>query len=134
MNKIIDDFKFFDNWLDKYQYIIDLGKELPEYPEKFKTDEYKVRGCQSQVWMHAEKRGDKLHFVAISDAAIVSGLIYILLQVYNDKTPEEILSIKPDFIQQIGLDQHLSPTRKNGLYAMLQKIEDYAKGLFSINP
>ncbi len=127
MNKILDDFKFFDNWLDKYQYIIDLGKELPEYSEKFKTDKYIVRGCQSQVWMHAEKRGDKLHFEAISDAAIVSGLIYILLQVYNDKTPKEILNLKPDFINEIGLDQHLSPTRKNGLYAMLQKIEEYAK-------
>jgi cysteine desulfuration protein SufE len=126
MNDINEDFKLLDNWLDRYQYIIDLGKQLELYPEEYKTDDYKVRGCQSQVWLYMKQNGDKLHFIATSDAAIVCGLIYLLLQIYNDLSCEEIINRQPDFITQLGLDKHLSPTRKNGLHAMVQRIKQMA--------
>lgn len=128
--ELIQTFNFFDNWLDKYQYIIDLGKKIQDFPEDYKIDEYKVTGCQSNVWIKPEysKEDNLLKFEAISDSAIVSGLIYILLFIYNNKSPKEILETEPDFINSIGLDKHLSPTRKNGLFSMLNKIKDYAKG------
>lgn len=126
LQQIISDFQLFDNWLDRYQYIIDLGKNLEPYPEQFLCEENKVRGCQSQVWLHATFEQNKIHFVATSDAAIVRGLIYILLQAYNDLTPAEILAVDQDFIHKLELDQHLSITRRNGLAAMLQRICDVA--------
>ncbi|MBE0505797.1 MAG: SufE family protein [Marinospirillum sp.] len=124
---LLEEFEFFDNWMDRYQYIIDLGKALPTYPEEWKTPEYKIEGCQSQVWIHPEVKDDVLYFAAISDAAIVSGLIALLVRIYSGRTAAEILATPPDFLKELGLDKHLSPTRSNGLYAMLERIFAVAK-------
>jgi len=123
---LIEEFQLFDNWLDKYQYLIDLGRKLPEFPEEYKTDEYRLHGCQSQVWLRADEDGEQLVFTAISDSAIVSGLIAVLMRVYSDRTPQDILQTAPDFIDAIGLDAHLSPTRSNGLHAMIDAIKGHA--------
>ena len=125
--KIIEEFGFFDDWMDRYRYIIDLARNLPDFPAEWQTEANKVRGCQSQVWFVAEPDGDKLVFHAVSDAHIVGGLIAILLRIYSGRTPAEILTAKPDFIHAIGLDEHLSPTRNNGLHAMLTRIFAEAK-------
>lgn len=119
---LLEEFDFFDNWMDRYQYIIDLGKALPEYPEEWKTDTYKIDGCQSQVWIRPEAKDDLIFFNAISDAAIVSGLIALLMRIYNGRSAQEILATPPSFLQELGLDKHLSPTRSNGLHAMLNRI------------
>ena len=111
--KLIEEFSCFDNWMDRYQYIIDPGRRLPEFPEAEKTEANKIRGCQSQVWFVAEKGADKLEFRAISDAAIVSGLIALLLRVYSDRRPQDILDTPADFVSALQLEQHLSPTRSN---------------------
>ena len=125
--ELIEEFGFFDDWTDRYQYLIDLGRKLPEFPEQWRTEEYKLHGCQSQVWIHTERRGELLHFDAISDSAIVSGLIALLLRVYSDRPPREIADTEPEFVAAIGLDSHLSPTRKNGLHAMLTAIRGHAR-------
>ena len=125
--ELIEEFKFFDDWMDRYQYIIDLGRRLPEFPEADKIDDNKIRGCQSQVWFTADMRGDRLHFQAVSDAAIVSGLIAVLLRIYNDRTPADILDTPAEFVAALGLEQHLSPTRSNGLSSMLEAIQRYAR-------
>lgn len=124
--ELIDEFDMFDNWMDRYQYIIDLGKLLPDFPDEWKNDDTRLDGCQSNVWVHGERQNDTLHFYAISDAAIVSGLIAILLRIYNDRTPQEILDTPPDFLTALDLDKHLSPTRSNGLHAMLERIKTTA--------
>ncbi len=124
---LIEEFQFFDDWMDRYQYIIDLGRRLPELPAAALTDENKIRGCQSQVWFLADMRGDRLHFQAISDAAIVSGLIAVLLRIYSDRKPRDILDTPADFVAALGLEQHLSPTRSNGLSSMLQAIRRFAE-------
>lgn len=123
---LIEEFELFDSWLDRYQYLIDLGRKLPDFPAEWQTDEYRLHGCQSQVWLKALPEGDRLKFQAISDSAIVSGLIALLLRVYSDRTPAEILATQPDFIDAIGLHQHLSPTRSNGLRAMIAAIREHA--------
>lgn len=123
---LVDEFEFFDDWMDKYQYIIDMGKQLPEFPEEWKTDLNKINGCQSQVWIHHEFSDGKIKLHAISDAAIVSGLIALLLRIYDNSTPEDILATQPEFLAKLGLDKHLSPTRSNGLHAMLQRIGEVA--------
>ena len=119
---LVDSFALMDDWMDKYQYIIDLGRQRPDFPEDWKTEENMVRGCQSQVWLVDRRAGDRLVFHAVSDAAIVSGLIAILLRIYSNRTAAEILDTPPDFVAEIGLDQHLSTTRGNGLKAMLKAI------------
>ncbi|WP_438767351.1 SufE family protein [Kushneria sp. TE3] len=124
--ELIDEFDMFDNWMDRYQYIIDLGRLLPDFPDEWKNDDTRLDGCQSNVWVHAERQGETLHFYAISDAAIVSGLIAILLRIYNDRTPREIIDTPADFLTALGLDKHLSPTRSNGLHAMLERIKSTA--------
>ncbi len=124
--ELIEEFAFFDNWMDRYQYIIDLGRRLPEFPEADRTAANKIKGCQSQVWFVAEKNADKLEFKAISDAAIVSGLIALLLRVYSNKRPQDILDTPADFVRALQLEQHLSPTRSNGLAAMVQAIRTLA--------
>lgn len=124
--QLIEEFSFFDNWMDRYQYIIDLGRRLPEFPEADKTEANKIKGCQSQVWFVAEKNADKLEFRAISDAAIVSGLIALLLRIYSNRSPQDILDTPADFVSALQLEQHLSPTRSNGLAAMLQAIRTLA--------
>lgn len=125
--ELLEEFELFDNWMDRYQYIIDLGKALPTYPEEWKVAEYKIDGCQSQVWLRPEVKDGQLHFAATSDAAIVTGLIAILLRIYNQRTPAEILATQPEFLTALGLDKHLSPTRSNGLNAMLERIFALAK-------
>jgi cysteine desulfuration protein SufE len=125
-SELIEEFQFFDDWMDRYQYIIDLGRRLPEFPEAEKTDANKIRGCQSQVWFLAEMNGDRLHLQAISDAAIVSGLIAVLLRIYNDRKPQDILDTPAEFVSALKLEQHLSPTRSNGLASMLEAIHAFA--------
>ena len=120
--ELVDEFDLFDNWVDRYQYIIDLGKQLPPFPAEWQTEDYRLHGCQSQVWLRTEADGDRLRFQAVSDSAIVSGLIAILRRVYDGRRGAEIVATPPDFIGRIGLDQHLSPTRSNGLAAMLGAI------------
>ncbi|HIX62385.1 MAG TPA: SufE family protein [Candidatus Halomonas stercoripullorum] len=124
---LLEEFQMFDNWMDRYQYLIDMGKQLPPFPEEWKTEERKIQGCQSNVWMHYRREGEVLRFDAISDAAIVSGLIAILMRIYNARPAEEICATSPHFLQDLGLDKHLSPTRSNGLHAMLEKIYLIAK-------
>ncbi len=124
--ELVGDFALFDNWIDRYQYIIDLGRQLPPLPETEKTEDRKIRGCQSQVWLVTKARGDCLEFQAVSDSAIVSGLIAILIRLYSGRPAREILAASPGFISAIGLDQHLSPTRSNGLHAMLGAIRQAA--------
>jgi len=125
-SRLIEEFQFFDDWMDRYQYIIDLGRRLPEFPEAAKVDSNKIKGCQSQVWFVAELVDGRLRFQAVSDAAIVSGLIAILLRIYSDRKPQDIVDSPTDFVAALGLEQHLSPTRSNGLAAMLKAIHDYA--------
>lgn len=125
--ELIEDFQFFDDWMDRYRYIIDLGKTLPAFPEDWMVDDYKVEGCQSQVWLKPELDDGRLKLHATSDAAIVSGLIAIILKVYSGRTPDEILETPPEFIKGIGLDEHLSPSRTNGLHSMLKTIFAHAK-------
>ncbi len=124
--ELIEEFRFFDNWMDRYQYLIDLGRRLPDLDESERVDKNKIRGCQSQVWFVAEQRNGKLEFRAISDAAIVSGLIALLLRIYSGKTPQQILETPPDFVKALQLEQHLSATRSNGLAAMLKAIRVFA--------
>ncbi len=126
-DELIEEFKFFDNWIDRYQYIIDLGKKLPEFPDDWRTEENRIHGCQSQVWLKTDQNSDRLEFRAISDSAIVSGLIAILMRVYSGKNAQEIIATSPDFIKEIGLDEHLSPTRSNGLNSMIQVIKGAAE-------
>jgi len=125
--ELIDEFSFFDNWMDRYQYIVDLGRRLPQFPDASKTEANKIKGCQSQVWFVAEKKDDRLHFKAISDAAIVSGLIAMLLRIYSDREPQDILDTPADFVTALGLEQHLSATRSNGLASMLSAIRSFAQ-------
>ena len=126
-NELVEEFQFFDNWMDRYQYIIDLGRRLPEFPEDQRIEKNKIKGCQSQVWFTAEQADGRLQFQAISDAAIVSGLIALLLRVYSNRLPEEIVGAQADFVSALQLEQHLSPTRSNGLAAMLKAIHGYAE-------
>jgi cysteine desulfuration protein SufE len=124
---IVEEFSFFGDWTERYQYLIDLGRKLPPLPEELKTDAHKVQGCQSQVWLVADGDATRLDFRSISDSAIVSGLIALLLRVYSGRSAREILDTPPRFIEAIGLAKHLSPTRSNGLAAMFQRIQDEAR-------
>ena len=123
---IVEEFAFFSDWTERYQYLIDLGKQLPPFPDEWKTEEYRVHGCQSMVWLVPSGNASQMHFAAASDSAIVSGLIALVLRVYSDRSAAEIVATEPSFIQQIGLAKHLSPTRSNGLAAMLVKLKAYA--------
>ena len=123
---IADEFAFFGDWTERYQYLIDLGRQLPPFPEAWKTEEHRVHGCQSMVWLVPSGDASKMHFEAVSDSAIVSGLIALVLRVYSDRPAAEIVATEPAFIQEIGLAKHLSPTRSNGLAAMLAKLKAYA--------
>ena len=121
--ELVEEFEIFDDWMGRYEYVIDLGKALADFPDEWKTDENKITGCQSQVWLNMQLQDDgKLHIDGISDASIVSGLVAIVLRVYSDQTPQDILNAKPDFIADIGFTDHLSPTRSNGLHSMLRTI------------
>lgn len=124
---IIEEFAEFDEWLDKYEYIIDLGKSLDSYPEDKKTDEYLIKGCQSRVWLDCEVKDGRLFFTADSDAIITKGIISLLIGVYSGRTPEEIASDDFSFVEQIGLKENLSPTRANGLVSMISTIKQLAQ-------
>ena len=127
IEQIIEDFNFFDNWEDKYEYLVDIGRNLPSLDEEMKKDEYKLKGCQSTVYfLTKENSNGTLKFLADSDAFIVRGLISILIEAFSDKTPKEILNTDINFLNEIGLQNHLSPTRKNGLSSMLDKIKQEA--------
>ncbi len=128
IKELIEDFSFFESWEDKYQYLIDMGRNVPKIDEKLKIDENKLKGCQSVVYFsHFSNNDGTITFVANSDSAIVQGLIAIMLKVYSGKKPKEILDIDISFLEQIGLDQHLSPTRKNGLSSLISSIKNTAK-------
>lgn len=132
--EIIEEFALFDSWDDKYEYIIDLGKRLPPLDEQDKTDENKVRGCQSTVWLTADYRDGKIFFRAESDAVIVKGLISMLIRVLSGHTPDEILAADLGFIQKIGMTTHLAQTRSNGLLAMVKQMKNYALAFKVKNP
>ena len=125
-NKIIEQFADISDWDEKYSLLIKMGRELPELSPEVKTDKYKLDGCQSQVWMNAKLENGKILIEGDSDAMIVKGLVAILIKAYSGFTPNEILSTPPDFLKKIGIDKHLSPTRKNGLGAMLKQIQLFA--------
>ncbi|PJJ96231.1 Fe-S cluster assembly protein SufE [Lysobacteraceae bacterium NML03-0222] len=123
---IAEEFSLFADWSERYQYLIDLGRKLPDLPAEWKTDDYRLHGCQSNVWIVAEGDATRLDFHAISDSAIVSGLIFLALRVYSGRPAAEILATTPDYIAAIGLAKHLSPTRSNGLAALLAFIQEKA--------
>lgn len=124
---IAEEFAFFSDWSERYQYLIDLGRKLPPFPDSCKTDEHRLHGCQSIVWIVPSGDASRLDFAAISDSAIVSGLVFLALRVYSGRPASEILATDPDYIQTIGLAKHLSPTRSNGLAALLGFIRDSAR-------
>ncbi|KPL47907.1 Fe-S cluster assembly protein SufE [Xanthomonas axonopodis] len=124
---IAEEFSFFGDWSERYQYLIDLGRKLPAFPEQWKTEEHRLHGCQSMVWIVPEGNTERLDFHAVSDSAIVSGLIYLALRVYSGRSAQEILATEPDYIAGIGLAKHLSPTRSNGVTAILAFIRDTAR-------
>jgi cysteine desulfuration protein SufE len=124
--EIVEEFALFDSWDDKYEYIIDMGKKLDPLDPVFKTDENKVRGCQSSVWLAADFQNGKLYYKADSDALIVKGLISMLIRVLSGRTPVEILEAKLDFIREIGMTTHLAQTRSNGLLSMVKQMKNYA--------
>ena len=124
---IADEFAFFGDWSERYQYLIDLGRKLPEFPEAWKTEEHRLQGCQSMVWIVPSGDASRLDFAAVSDSTIVSGLVFLALRVYSGRPAAEILATEPDYIAAIGLSSHLSPTRSNGLAALLAFIRDTAQ-------
>ena len=125
-NEIVDEFSMFDDWMQRYEYIIELGKSLPLIDEKYKTDDNIIKGCQSKVWVHAEEQNGNVVFTADSDAILTKGIIGILIRAFSNQSPQAILDATTDFIDEIGLKEHLSPTRANGLVSMIKQIKMYA--------
>ena len=124
--EIVDEFSMFDDWMQRYEYMIELGKSLPLIEEQYKTDNHIIKGCQSKVWVHAEMKGDKLVFTADSDAIITKGIIAILIRAFSNQKPSSIVEADTAFIDEIGLKEHLSPTRANGLISMIKQLKLYA--------
>jgi cysteine desulfuration protein SufE len=124
--EIISEFNMFTDWMEKYEYIIELGKELPLIDEMYKTDDNLIRGCQSRVWLHAEMKDDKLVFTADSDAIITKGLVALVIRSLSNETPQAITDAELHFVKEIGLNEHLSPTRSNGLASMIKQMKMYA--------
>tara|TARA_B110001450_G_C17495440_1_gene430115 strand:+ start:246 stop:671 length:426 start_codon:yes stop_codon:yes gene_type:complete len=124
--EIIEEFSMFDDWMDRYEYIIDLGKSLPIINDKFKLDENLIKGCQSKVWLYSELENETIKYSADSDAILTKGIAAILLRVYSGQKPADILTTETNFIDEIGLKEHLSPTRANGLVSMIKQIKLYA--------
>jgi len=125
-NEIVDEFSMFDDWMQRYEYIIELGKSLPLIEEKYKTDENLIKGCQSKVWLHGEENSDKIVFTADSDAILTKGIIAILIRAFSNQKAADIIDADTDFIDEIGLKEHLSATRANGLVSMIKNIKMYA--------
>ena len=126
---IAEEFSFFGDWSERYQYLIDLGRKLPEFPDAWKNEEQRLHGCQSMVWIVPSGDASRLDFAAASDSAIVSGLVFLALRVYSGRPAAEILATEPDYVAAIGLGKHLSPTRSNGLAALLAFIRDHARSV-----
>ncbi|MCB0453463.1 MAG: SufE family protein [Aequorivita sp.] len=124
--ELIDEFSMFENWMQRYEYMIELGKSLPLIEEKLKTDDKLIKGCQSKVWLNSEMKDGKIIFTADSDAIITKGIIAVLVRVFSDQKPQAILDANTDFIDEIGLKEHLSPTRANGLVSMIKQMKMYA--------
>ena len=124
--EIVDEFSMFDDWMQRYEYMIELGKSLPLIDEHYKIDENIIKGCQSKVWVHAEMEDDKIQFTADSDAIITKGIIAILIRVFSGQHPKDIIDADMGFIDEIGLKEHLSPTRANGLVSMIKQLKMYA--------
>jgi cysteine desulfuration protein SufE len=125
-NEIVEEFSMFDDWMQRYEYMIELGKSLPLIEEQYKTEDNIIKGCQSKVWVHAELEGDRLVFTADSDAIITKGIIAILIRAFSNQKPKDIIEANTDFIDKIGLKDHLSPTRANGLVSMIKQLKLYA--------
>ena len=125
-NEIIDEFSMFDDWMQRYEYIIELGKSLPLIQEEYKTEENLIKGCQSKVWLHGEENSDKIVFTADSDAILTKGIIAILIRAFSNQKAEDIINADTQFIDEIGLKEHLSATRANGLVSMIKNIKMYA--------
>ena len=121
--EIIEEFEIFDDWMGKYEYLIDMGKSLPMIQEKYKTDDKLIKGCQSRVWMQSELKDGKIIFTADSDAIITKGMVALMVRVLSNHTPDEIMNAKLEFVDKIGLTQHLSPTRSNGLVSMIKQMK-----------
>jgi cysteine desulfuration protein SufE len=130
-DEIVEEFSMFDDWMQRYEYIIELGKSLPLIEEKYKTEDNIITGCQSKVWVHADEKDGKVVFTADSDAILTKGIIAILIRAFSNQKAADILDANTDFIDEIGLKEHLSPTRANGLVSMIKKIKMYALG-FSV--
>jgi len=128
-DELIEDFAFYTDWMEKYEYIIQLGKEVPLIDEQYKTDEYIIKGCQSKVWLYPEMKDGKVYFTADSDAIITKGLVSLMVKVLSGHTPKEIVEAELYFVDQIGLKEHLSPTRANGLLSMIKQMKLYAVAL-----
>ncbi len=124
--EIVDEFSMFDDWMQRYEYMIELGKSLPLIDEKYKTDDNIIKGCQSKVWVHADMKDDKIEFTADSDAIITKGIIAILIRAFSGQHPKDIIDADTAFIDEIGLKEHLSPTRANGLVSMIKQLKMYA--------
>jgi cysteine desulfuration protein SufE len=124
--EIIDEFSMFDDWMQRYEYIIDLGKSLPIINDTFKTDDNLIKGCQSKVWLHSEVENNTVKYTADSDAILTKGIVALLLRVFSDQHPKDIIEADTSFIDEIGLKEHLSPTRANGLVSMVKQIKMYA--------
>ncbi len=124
--EVVSEFAMFDDWMQRYEYMIELGKSLPLIAPKYKTDDHIIKGCQSKVWVHAELEKDKIAFTADSDAIITKGIIAILIRVFSNQHPKDILNADTAFIDEIGLKEHLSPTRANGLVSMIKQLKMYA--------
>jgi len=133
-DQIIEDFSYYEDWMEKYEHIIQLGKELPLIDEAYKTEENLIRGCQSRVWLHADYQDGKVVFTADSDAIITKGLVGLMISVLSNQSPKDIASAEIYFIDEIGLKSHLSPTRSNGLLAMLKQMKLYAVALNAVHP
>ena len=125
-DEIVDEFAMFDDWMQRYEYMIELGKSLPLIDERYKTDDNIIKGCQSKVWVHAELEDEKLVFTADSDAIITKGIIAILIRAFNNQSPQDIIEADTKFIDEIGLKEHLSPNRANGLVSMIKQLKLYA--------
>ncbi len=126
-DSIVEDFSMLDDWMDRYSMLIEMGKECPMIDTQYRNDEHLINGCQSRVWLHAELKDGKIYFTADSDAVITKGIIYLLIKVFSGQTPADILAADMGFLDEIGLKEHLSPTRSNGLLSMVKQMMIYAK-------
>lgn len=132
-NEIVEEFEIFEDWMDKYEYIIELGNNLEPYDDKYKTPSNLIQGCQSRVWLNAEMKEGKIIFSADSDAIITKGIVAILIRVANNRTPKEVMNLNFDFIEKIGLKENLSPTRANGLVSMIKNMKAYGMAFHAKN-